>query len=734
MKVLHLTATYPPSINGVAISISKLKKELDLLKINTLVVAPENPLQQKKEKGIIRFPSLPNPLVPDYPIPLIPDFKKLVKILRKNPPDIVHVHHPFHVGYFAKKIADYFEIPLVFTYHTRYEEYTKYHFKFLPRRWKKIFIQNNVEDFCRKTDLVISPAKSITAKLLNKIPYLNIATIPSGLPFIPKVNISKQGIRKLLNLPGHKIVLLTVCRLSEEKNLSLLIKSLRHLNSKFLLLIVGGGNYEKQLWQQVLRYKVDDKIRFIGPIEHQKLGIYYQAADIFLYPSYSETQGLVYLEALSFGLPIVSVKSDAAQDWVSDETGILSRNNPSEFTKAIINISTRQQKNNQMRRNKLINDYSIAKSAKKIVNEYRILNNKKSLSKKLLDTGWQSWSPRKKSSFFSPAWNNPPKTDEFLPIIDQTFNKKQPVIGWCSYYENHTRIFQEKIIQHLEWFSKNKNIPVEYILIDEGWTKIGDWKTFDPNKFPQGIKYLSQKINDYGYKSGIWVAPFWSSPDSVLARSHPDWMVKDNLFHADGFKGLPLSRYFIQRHIMDVRKPSVMNYLFKCLDLLLKDCNFKLIKLDFLFSIYFIPNISTREAGWRLNNFLMEVKRRYPEVYTIACGCPLIPAVGTTDSIRIGPDIISPLLDNIPVLKKIINSYKVNLVLKNIRKRSWTKTLWNLDPDVFVCRPTLGLSTKKILALQRAVKKLDGNIFLGDDMTKLSQSRIDTFVKPLFSS
>ena len=235
MNVLHLTATYPPSINGVAISVSRLKKELDQLDIKTTILAPDNPLQIKSEKGVIRYPSLPNPLVTDYPIPLTPDFRKLLKSLRNTPPNIVHVHHPFHIGYFAKKVANHFEVPLVFTYHTHYEEYTKYFFKFLPHRWKKIFVQNNVEEFCKKTDLIIAESKFVTDKILNKIPYLNITTIPSGLPEIPKKNLSKPAIREMLNLPKNQTVLLTVSRLSREKNLALLIKNLKQLSYNFSL-------------------------------------------------------------------------------------------------------------------------------------------------------------------------------------------------------------------------------------------------------------------------------------------------------------------------------------------------------------------------------------------------------------------------------------------------------------------------------------------------------------------
>ena len=269
-------------------------------------------------------------------------------------------------------------------------------------------------------------------------------------------------------------------------------------------------------------------------------------------------------------------------------------------------------------------------------------------------------------------------------------------------------------------------------LIDGGWTKNGDWVGVDSKKFPQGIKYISNRIKDLGFKPGIWVAPFWAEPSSKLFCKHPNWISKGKLFYSDGFKGFPFDRLVIRRYILDVRKPEVVKYIFECLDYLLLECGFELLKLDYLYTIYFIPNMSTREAGSILRKFFLEVRRRYPHVYTIACGSPLKPAIDVVDSMRIGCDVISPHLEGVPVFKNILNPYKVNLVLSNVNKRDWTRKYWNLDPDAFVCRPTLGISDSKILELQKAIQNANGNIFLGDDMTKLSELRIAKFVMPLF--
>ena len=129
---------------------------------------------------------------------------------------------------------------------------------------------------------------------------------------------------------------------------------------------------------------------------------------------------------------------------------------------------------------------------------------------------------------------------------------------------------------------------------------------------------------------------------------------------------------------------------------------------------------------------LLEIKNKYPSLYTIACGCPLLPAVNAVDSMRIGPDTIEPITGNIPVWNSLINSYKLNLVINNIKRRFWTRKFWNLDPDVFVCRRSLGLNDKQLLSLQKHIRLASGNIFLGDDMTRLGEDRIRKFVLPLF--
>src|SRR5262249_43055465 len=155
------------------------------------------------------------------------------------------------------------------------------------------------------------------------------------------------------------------------------------------------------------------------------------------------------------------------------------------------------------------------------------------------------------------------------------------------------------------------------------------------------------------------------------------------------------------------------------------------IKLDFLYAFYNNPKLTTHEADTFLHAFLLRIRQRYPHVYTIACGCPLVPAVGTVNSMRIGPDSIWPAIQHLPLVCQLVNRRFYRQMAASIAARAWTKELWNVDYDAFVCRQHTGISDRKLLAIAAQIKASQGNIFLGDDMTKLPSERFEKFVRPL---
>ncbi|MBI3955182.1 alpha-galactosidase [Candidatus Gottesmanbacteria bacterium] len=353
--------------------------------------------------------------------------------------------------------------------------------------------------------------------------------------------------------------------------------------------------------------------------------------------------------------------------------------------------------------------------------------------------GWQSWSTKDSigNKFKIPRFNfAPPNKGEsrFTSSYTEKIHLKSPVSGWCSWYAFGNKISEEKILEQARWFKNYKKLPVEYILIDDGWTKWGDWLMHDRDKFPGGMLKVSDSIRRLGFKPAIWFAPFLVDRNSRLAEVNSDWLVSIKSRFIDGYnltswdKFMPYGKY-----LLNIKKKQVFSYLYHCLDRLLNKYKFQLIKLDFLYGIYFDPGLGNTEADFFLHNFFVYLRKNFPRVYTIACGCPLAPAVGAVDSMRIGPDsiIINPQI-NLPIVRGYLNQRRHRQILDNLKWRSRTRRYWNPDPDVYLCRTSLGFSDQKLLNWQKEVKKLKGNIFLGDDMTQLSYRRIEKYVLPLF--
>lgn len=358
------------------------------------------------------------------------------------------------------------------------------------------------------------------------------------------------------------------------------------------------------------------------------------------------------------------------------------------------------------------------------------------ISKQLLESGWQSWSTKPKRTLHFLHRNYSPKDDKTLIELSD-YIPKEKIRGWCSWYAFGSKINENKILGQAEFISDHKDtLPLDYILIDDGWTEWGDWDRINNDKFPSGFSFLTKSLAKLKFKSGIWIAPFLISPKSQICKNHKNWLVTDErgksvegfkLIHPTIDRLLPYKKY-----ILDLKNPEVQNYLKQSIDNLIKNNNFNLLKLDYLYAPYFDPNLSAEEASDLIRELLKYVRLTYPHIHIIGCGLPLIPAVGYVDSMRIGPDIIIPHFDKIPILSRLINTQKVHGAIKVLRKRNWTSRFWIIDPDVFVCRKSLHLSHGLLIKLQKEIKNTKGNVFLGDDLTKLPENRIKTYISPLF--
>lgn len=357
-------------------------------------------------------------------------------------------------------------------------------------------------------------------------------------------------------------------------------------------------------------------------------------------------------------------------------------------------------------------------------------------TEKLLETGWQSWSTGKKRRFkLFINRHFPPEKDATVILPTEVNLDRKKIHGWCSWYAFFNKITDTKILTQAKFIAEHREeFPLECILIDDGWTLWGDWDRLDKKKFPHGLSSLSKKINNLGLKTGIWLAPFLVHPKSALFKTHPDWVVKKGRRHVEGlmFSYPFLDRFMpFKKYILDISNMEVIKFLNNSIDRLVEK-GFTLFKLDFLYAPYFYTKRTPEETSQLLRSFLLGIKKRHSNVHIIGCGLPLVPAVGVVDSMRVGPDNITPNVDRIPLIGKIVNTYKLKKAIKTINRRKFTHNYWNIDPDAFICRKSLGISEKHIINLQKIIMETNGNIFLGDDLTKLPKERVEKFIKPLF--
>jgi glycosyltransferase involved in cell wall biosynthesis len=150
----------------------------------------------------------------------------------------------------------------------------------------------------------------------------------------------RPALRRRLGLPDVDPLLLYVGRLAKEKNLELLLRAVRSTLEAVpgvVLVLVGEGDMDRPLRRLAEAMGMADRVHFVGPVPHERVGCWYRAADLFVFPSVSETQGLVVLEAMAHGLPVLACRSIGTSDFIEDGvSGALAEPSEAEFTARLL--------------------------------------------------------------------------------------------------------------------------------------------------------------------------------------------------------------------------------------------------------------------------------------------------------------------------------------------------------------------------------------------------------------
>lgn len=330
MRIVHFTNTYLPHVGGVANSVSSIASWLVKQGHEVLVVAPEfegqNGSGDEAPEG-----------VPVARVKAIRDFNKsgfswripgtgeIPDRIRDFRPEIFHSHHPFLLGDTAVRLAYQHERPVIFTHHTRYEQYTHYLMK--PNDALQRLATELCSRYERLCDGIVAPSESIRDLIREQGVENRIEVVPTGIDPQKYANGDRDAGRKAHGIPPDALVAGHVGRLAQEKNLQYLAEA----GAEFLrwhedawLLMVGDGTAVEDMHKIFARERVEDRVIMPGKLTGQEVVNAYHAMDVFLFASHSETQGMVLAEAMTAGKPVIALDAPGAREVVHDgDNGLL---------------------------------------------------------------------------------------------------------------------------------------------------------------------------------------------------------------------------------------------------------------------------------------------------------------------------------------------------------------------------------------------------------------------------
>ena len=322
MNICMMTNTYLPHVGGVARSVSTFAEEFRKRKHQILVVAPEfegKPLTRRAASIVERVAAFQNFNGSDFSVRL-PLATALSERIDSFKADVFHAHHPFLLGDSALRIATSKNVPVIFTHHTRYEDYTHY-VPFDSPALKEVAINLSTE-FANLCDGVIAPSDSI-AKLIKKRGVTTpIRVVPTGIHVKAFALGDGASFRKKLKIPSRAFVIGHVGRLAPEKNLGYLAEAAALFvkdtpNTRFL--VIGGGPSEDEIRKIFAKHGAEKRLILAGKHTGAALADAYNAMDVFAFASFSETQGMVLAEAMAAGRPVVALTASGVREVMRHE-------------------------------------------------------------------------------------------------------------------------------------------------------------------------------------------------------------------------------------------------------------------------------------------------------------------------------------------------------------------------------------------------------------------------------
>jgi len=336
LRIAVVTETWPPEVNGVAMTLAKLVQGLSHRNHDVQLIRP----RQTKTDSPMSDASLEEVLMRGMPIPRYPELKlglpskkTLVKTWTLRRPDVVHIATEGPLGWSALQAAKVLKLPVTSDFRTNFQSYSKHY----GVGWLRKPIVAYLRKFHNATACTMVPTRELM-RTLSQNGFANLKVVSRGVD-TKLFNIAKRDtrLRSSWGATDDTKVLISVGRMAPEKNLDQVLKTydaLKSTGQAFKLVMVGDGPLKEQFQK---RYP---EIIFPGMLSQTNLAVYYASSDLFIFPSQTETFGNVTLEALASGIPVLAFDCAAARDWV--QTGVngwlIAENNPEGFAAQAVTV------------------------------------------------------------------------------------------------------------------------------------------------------------------------------------------------------------------------------------------------------------------------------------------------------------------------------------------------------------------------------------------------------------
>lgn len=345
MRVLFVSDVYFPRVNGVSTSIRTFRADLAARGIETLLVAPQYSTAAPDEPGVLRVGSGRVPGDPEDRRMRWGALQRTLATLPAGSVDLVHIHTPFIAHYAGVGFARGAGVPCVATYHTFFEEYLHHYVPGLPRVLGRRIARAVTRSQCREVQALIAPSEPMRALLQEYGVRTPVHVVPTGLPADRFVQGDPARFRRHAGLPPERPLVTYVGRVAHEKNIELLVRAfarVRARNPAAMLVIAGEGPAREPLRRLIGRLGLEEDTRFVGYLDRTTALLdCFAAAAVFAFASRTETQGLVLLEALAQGTPVVSTAELGTRSILTPGCGALVVPEDEEaFAAAVVRVLT----------------------------------------------------------------------------------------------------------------------------------------------------------------------------------------------------------------------------------------------------------------------------------------------------------------------------------------------------------------------------------------------------------